>query len=176
MKLIFIYGYPGVGKLTLAKELEKITNYKLFHNHLTVDFVSSIFDFGTEPFTTLREKLWIDVFGVSSKFNIPGLIFTFSFEKTVSKEFIGNIKKVLKANDELHFVKIICDIPELQRRVGQPSRKMYGKLSSSKRLAELIKNETYFVPELGEDILTIDNTDLDPNEVAALIKESFSLY
>lgn len=45
MKLIFIYGQPAVGKLTVAKELEKITGYKILHNHLFVDLVRSVFEF-----------------------------------------------------------------------------------------------------------------------------------
>ena len=31
-KLIFIYGPPADGKLTTARELEKVTGYKLVHN------------------------------------------------------------------------------------------------------------------------------------------------
>lgn len=34
MRLIFIYGLPATGKLTVAQELAKRTGYKLFHNHL----------------------------------------------------------------------------------------------------------------------------------------------
>ncbi len=36
MRLVFIYGPPGVGKLTVARELAALTGFKLFHNHLTV--------------------------------------------------------------------------------------------------------------------------------------------
>lgn len=45
MELVVIYGAPGVGKLTVARELARKTGYKLFHNHLTVDLVKSLFDF-----------------------------------------------------------------------------------------------------------------------------------
>jgi broad-specificity NMP kinase len=47
MRLIFLYGLPGVGKLTVARELAEFTGFKVFHNHLTVDLVGSVFDFGT---------------------------------------------------------------------------------------------------------------------------------
>ena len=44
MKLVFIYGLPGVGKLTVAKELSIITGYKLFHNQcslkLKIDYLA----------------------------------------------------------------------------------------------------------------------------------------
>ncbi|HIJ11483.1 TPA: hypothetical protein HA278_05490, partial [Candidatus Woesearchaeota archaeon] len=47
MIFVLIYGPMAVGKLTVAKELVKLTGYKLFHNHLTVDLVGSIFEWGT---------------------------------------------------------------------------------------------------------------------------------
>ena len=50
MNLVFIYGPPGVGKLTVAKELAGLTGYKLFHNHLSIDWVLPVFDFGSDPF------------------------------------------------------------------------------------------------------------------------------
>ena len=80
MKLIFLHGLPGVGKLTVARELGKLTGYKVFHNHLAVDLVESVFEFGSEPFVELREMLWLAVFTQSVKANLAGLIFTFAFE------------------------------------------------------------------------------------------------
>ena len=62
MKLIFISGLPGVGKLTVAKEVSALTGYKLFHNHLVVDLLLSVFEFGTAQFVELRESIWLSVF------------------------------------------------------------------------------------------------------------------
>ena len=62
MKLIFIYGLPATGKLTVAVELAAMTGYKLFHNHLVVDLLLSVFDFGSPPFVELREDIWLSVF------------------------------------------------------------------------------------------------------------------
>jgi tRNA A37 N6-isopentenylltransferase MiaA len=33
MELLFIYGPAAVGKLTIGRELAKLTGYRLFHNH-----------------------------------------------------------------------------------------------------------------------------------------------
>lgn len=47
MKLLFIYGSSAVGKLTTADEIAKlITGSKVFHNHLTIDAVKPVFEFG----------------------------------------------------------------------------------------------------------------------------------
>ncbi len=37
MQLVYLYGPPGVGKLTVARELVALTGFKLFHNHLAVN-------------------------------------------------------------------------------------------------------------------------------------------
>lgn len=38
MKLMFIYGPPAAGKLTVAKALCAHTGFKLFHNHLALQW------------------------------------------------------------------------------------------------------------------------------------------
>jgi len=56
MKLVFIYGLPAVGKLTVAKKLSKITGFPIFHNHLVIEMISPIFSFGSPGFIELREQ------------------------------------------------------------------------------------------------------------------------
>jgi cytidylate kinase len=55
MDLVSIHGPVAAGKLTVARELSHLTGFRLFHNHLTVDAVAAVFDFGSEPFILLRE-------------------------------------------------------------------------------------------------------------------------
>jgi cytidylate kinase len=57
VELLFIYGPAAAGKLTIAREVAKLTNFRLFHNHLTVDAVMAVFDFGSESFIELREHI-----------------------------------------------------------------------------------------------------------------------
>src|SRR5450759_320562 len=115
MKLIFIYGMPASGKLTIARELAGMTGFKLFHNHLVVDLLLSTFEFGSEPFVQLREEIWLSVFAHACRNRTPGLIFTFAPESTVRKTFIGNtIKTVRDAGGEVDFVELACPIEELK--------------------------------------------------------------
>ena len=37
MKLVFILGNTSVGKMTVGQELMKITELRLFHNHMTIE-------------------------------------------------------------------------------------------------------------------------------------------
>ena len=43
MKLVFILGDTAVGKMTVGQELMKITDLRLFHNHMTIEPVIEIF-------------------------------------------------------------------------------------------------------------------------------------
>src|SRR5207249_6103945 len=57
MRLVFIYGPPASGKLTVATELAKLTGFKLFHNHVSIQFVQSIFEFGTKTFWASHRQI-----------------------------------------------------------------------------------------------------------------------
>ncbi len=76
MRLVFLYGPPAAGKLTLGSELAAFTGYRLFHNHLTVNLAREIFDFGSEPFQRLVDQLRLRVFAAAAQSDLPGLIFT----------------------------------------------------------------------------------------------------
>lgn len=43
MKLLFLIGNSAVGKMTVEQELMKITDLRLFHNHMTIEPVIEIF-------------------------------------------------------------------------------------------------------------------------------------
>lgn len=47
MKLVIIFGPQAVGKMTVGQSLAAMTGFKLFHNHMSIDFVSQFFDYGT---------------------------------------------------------------------------------------------------------------------------------
>src|ERR1700747_3700957 len=95
MRLIFIYGMPATGKLTVARELARITGFKVFHNHLAVDLLLVIFEFGSKPFVELREEIWLSVFRQAAENDVPGLIFTFAPEGTVRPVFIPAAVKII---------------------------------------------------------------------------------
>src|SRR6185312_270304 len=117
MKLIFIHGAPAVGKLTVARKLAELTGFRLFHNHLTVDLVSALFSFGSEPFILLREQIWLAAFAEAARRNVS-LIFTFNPERTVREGFIQDaINAVESAGGKIIFVELTCDEEQLERRM-----------------------------------------------------------
>lgn len=48
MKFILIFGPQAVGKMTVGHELTKITDLKLFHNHMSIELFHPFFGFGSE--------------------------------------------------------------------------------------------------------------------------------
>jgi hypothetical protein len=107
MKLIFLHGLPGVGKLTVARELAALTGFRLFHNHLAVDLVMSVFEFGSQPFVELREMIWLAVFSRAVEARLAGLIFTFAYDRTVRRGFIEKVRSTVESDGgEVLFVEL----------------------------------------------------------------------
>ena len=177
MKLIFLYGLPGVGKLTVARELSKLTGARIFHNHLVVDLVNSVFEFGSEPFVELREAIWLAVFSKAVAAELDCLIFTFAFDRTVQKSFIGNVRSVIEGNGhgEVLFVQLTCSSEELERRIADPSRKKFAKLNSVTQFRELQEGGAFVDPGIPAAQFVVDTTQLPAVEAAELIATKLEL-
>ena len=176
MKLIFLHGMPGVGKLTVARELAEATRYKLFHNHLTVDLVGSVFEFGTSPFIVLREKIWLDVIAEAASSEVEGMIFTFAFEPTVREGFVERVRTTVESSGgEVLFVKLVCSPEELEKRITSDSRSSFGKLTSLEQFHELNDAGAFDDPGVTPDRLVLDTTNLSPEEAALKIASELKL-
>lgn len=171
MRLIFLHGPAGVGKLTVACELSRLVDIPVFHNHLVVDAVTAIFPFGSAPFVRLREEMWLAAFREAAGAG-RSLIFTFAPERTVRPEFVHNaIETIEAANGRGVFIALACAREELGRRVEAPSRAAFGKLNSKARLVELEAAGAFEFPHLPPSDLALDTTTLAPAEAAAQIRD-----
>ena len=175
MDLVFIHGPAAAGKLTVARELSRMTGFRLFHNHLTVDAVTAVFDFGSEPFVLLREQIWLSIFREAAQRNVS-LIFTFAPERTVRPSFIQDtLDAVESAGGKVLFVKLTCPLEELERRIVNASRTEFGKLQSLEIFRELNQTGALAYPTLPDSGLSIDTSQTSPWEAAVRICEFFSL-
>ena len=125
MPLLVLFGPPASGKLTIARELSRLTGWKIFHNHLTVDLLLELFEFGSDSFVKLREKIWLEVMKEAAP---AGLIFTFAPEKTVAPDFLQRLAAAIPG--KTHFVELRCPESEIEARLGSSNRLGTGKLSS----------------------------------------------
>ena len=176
MKLIFLYGLPATGKLTVARELSSLTGYKLFHNHLVVDTLLSVFEFGSKPFVELREEIWLSVFRHACGSGLQGLIFTFAPERTVRAGFVqAAIDVVIRHGGEVDFVELICPVEELKNRMGSASRVQYRKLASAALFAQLHEDGVFDCSHMPAPRLTVDTSQMMPAEAAKEIMRVLDL-
>ena len=176
MKFIFLHGLPGVGKLTVARELAKLTGFRIFHNHLAVDLVLSVFEFGSRPFVELREKIWLAVFSQAAGAGLNGLIFTFAYDRTVQSSFVQATKKIIESSGGVVlFVELTCSAEELERRIENPSRQRFGKLSSVVQFRELKDAGAFVDPGIPEERVRVDITELSATDAAQRIVSELGL-
>ena len=51
--LVFLIGPPAVGKMTVGAELARRTGLPLYHNHLSIEAVLPVFEYGSPAFDRL---------------------------------------------------------------------------------------------------------------------------
>lgn len=136
MKLILLYGPSAVGKLTVAQALSARTGYKLFHNHLTVDALTPIFEQGSEPFKRVIDRIRLVILDEALHSASPGVILTkvhFPTRGLYTQRFIQSVEEI---GVEIHLVRLHCD-PEFPKdRVVSEDRKRYNKIQTVDLLSQ----------------------------------------
>jgi len=176
MRLVFLFGLPATGKLTVARELAALTRFRLFHNHLAVDLLLSAFEFGSEPFIELREEIWLSVFRHAAQSNLPGMIFTFAPESTVRPQFVRNaVDAVSLHGGSVDFVELTCPLPLLKQRLGSASRSEHGKLTAVDLFERLLAEGKFDAPAMPTPKFSIDTSVLTPAQAALQITQALRL-
>ena len=169
MKLVFLYGTPASGKLTVARELAAKTGFALFHNHLVVDAVGAVFEFGSAPFVQLREEFWLRVFDEAAKAD-RSLIFTFAPEGTVAPDFAARVRTLVEARGgSVVVVRLSVSPAEQERRIANADRGAHGKLRSLELLRELRAQLDACEAAMPRPDIEIDTEKLDPASAAQRI-------
>ena len=183
MNLIVLIGSGAVGKMTVGQELMKITDYRLFHNHHMIEPVIEIFGkFDGAVVKKLRE----DIFDAFLKTDYSGLIFTYmwAFDMQSDWDYIKSVADKFEATGgTVYYVELVAD-----RAVRIERNKTENRLKNkaSKRdivvsQDRMLREETKYrlVSREGEipfdNYIKIDNTNLEPAEVAFMIQKRFHL-
>lgn len=172
MRLIFIHGPAAAGKYTLAKGVAEALGLPLFHNHLTVDLVLSLFEFGTPSFVKLRERIWLESFSAAARESCS-FVFTFHPEASVDPGFIGRaIRTVEEQGGEVTFVELTCPESIVEERLPLESRAAFGKLRSVELYRQLRDQGAFEFPPLPPPLLRLATDELSPEESVAKIVEA----
>jgi hypothetical protein len=181
MKLVFLIGDAAVGKMTVGQELMKITDLRLFHNHMTIEPVIEVFGhFNTKVISKIREIIF-EEFAASDNY---GLIFTYmwAFDQKSDWYYAEHVTDIFrKKGADIYYVELVAPQEvRLQRNITE--NRLKNKASkrdietSNQRLINDDKNYrcVSFDGEIPFDNYTkIDNSNLSPDTVAKMIKERF---
>ena len=183
MKLVFLMGDAAVGKMTVGQELMKITELRLFHNHMTIEPVLEIFgSFDGKTIQELRDVIFRN-FAASDRY---GMIFTvmMDFDMESDWAYLEHVKQIFEPyGTEFYYVELIAP-QEIRLKRNVSENRLKNKASkrdieiSNQRLIRDDQNHRCVSYE-GEipfdNYLRIDNSDKAPDVVARAIKETFHL-
>jgi hypothetical protein len=186
MNFVLIFGPLAVGKMTVGQELEKTTDLRLFHNHMTIEMILPYFDIKSASFKKLVNEFRIKMFEEVAKSDLAGLIFTYVWELDTAKDcsFVDAIVEIFeKENATVCYVELEADAGERLKRNISPNRLKYKPSkndfeASEKELLETDRN--HILNSEGYEFrnknhIKINNTKLNALRVAEIIKEKFSL-
>ncbi len=185
MKLIFLIGNAAVGKMTVGQELMKITELRLFHNHMMIEPVIEILGrFNGKATNRLREVIF-EEFAETDNY---GMIFTYmwAFDMQSDWDYIEHVKNIFKERNELtefYYVELVTSKEiRMERNVTENRLKhKWTKRNIEESNKRLINDDSRARLESYEGEITfpnyikIDNSNVEPKDVAEQIKEWFSL-
>lgn len=163
MKLIFLYGPPAVGKLTVAQELAKLTSYRLFHNHLAQDLANELYPGFNKKKFDLSNAIRLAVLEYAAK-NDTNLIFTYVYSGSQDDlRFVENVINLLSKYDSVaHFVQLTAPRSVLFDRVANDSRKSFKKIVLAEELEQRLNDYDIEGRIHVNHTLTIDTSSQKP--------------
>lgn len=171
--------------MTVAESIRDKLKYNLMINHDSIEISDKIFGFGTpaqkEFNISFREK----AFELAVKHNVD-LIFTYvcAFDVQAERDYLEGLAGLFENNGgSFYFVELSADIEARIKRNETPHRM---EMKPSKRNIEWSKKDILKTAEKYrlnsdkdelwfENHMKIDNTNLEPDNVADMIIENFSL-
>ncbi len=167
MDLVILYGAPGVGKLTVANALAGRTGYKVFHNHLTTDVVTSLFPFGSADAVRLIMAFRVEMLEEAAKADVPGVIHTFVYAAGQDDDLMQRLIDAVESHaGQVTLVLLTCERDVLLQRVVEEPRSRFGKLRDVEVAKNLLARERLMEPFPHRPSLVIDNTHRDADDVA----------
>src|SRR5215217_4148284 len=119
MNFVVIFGPPAVGKMSVGYELARLTGFRLFHNHMTIELALNFFSFGEPQFHRLVDEFRRRIFEEVAASDLPGLIFTYvwALDSPADRTFIDRSCASFRARGgEVYFVELEAEQPERLRR------------------------------------------------------------
>ncbi len=185
---IIILGPHAVGKMTVGQELAKLTDLRLFHNHMSIELTRKLFAPNEkEEFQSLNRAIRQKVFDLFATRDLPGLIFTYmcAFDQQEELDYLKRLIELFKSNGAKCCVVELCaDFEERLIRNKSENRLLHKESKRNLDWSEAEMRETGEKYRLNsydgeclpfENYIKIDNTNISPTEVSKMIIERFEL-
>jgi hypothetical protein len=148
---------------------------QLFHNHLTVDLVASLFPRGSPAFGPLVSRFRREMFAAAAREGVD-LVFTYVYAHPEDEPDVrALLEPVLTGGGAVHFAQLTCARGELLARVAGESRRAYGKLCDPLAVGALLDRHDLTAPVPFAPSLRLDTTAVPPAEVAGRIAAHYAL-
>ena len=183
MKLVLLIGNSAVGKMTVGQELMKITDLRLFHNHMMIEPVLEIFGQWRPDVTQRLRQVIFEEFAKTDSY---GMIFTFmwAFDMQSDWDYVDWVKGIFGLPEEdVYYVELIAPQEvRLQRNVTENRLKhKASKRDVEASNARLLRDDASWrcVSRPGEipfpNYLRLENAEIPAAEAARIIKAHFNL-
>ena len=186
MKLVVIVGPHAVGKMTVGQALAERTGLKLFHNHMTIEIVSELFENMPEERGRLTALFREEIFRAYAPSGEKGMIFTFmwAFDQQSDWDYVQHVEDIFVSQGaEVYYVELCADY-ELRiarnrtenRLLHKPSKRDIQRSEERfKRLEKKYRLNSLPGEVNKEHYIRIDNSNLSPRQAADMICEAFGL-
>ncbi|KAF5978673.1 ribose 5-phosphate isomerase A [Fusarium coicis] len=125
---VYINGYPGIGKLTIVRELQQLLpDSKVYHNHLLIDPVEALVERSSPGYHEMRTGLRryvLNEIATSEYTKDKTWIFTDAREASAAGEMGAKDYEAAARKRGVSFISIVleCEIEENIRRAINPVR------------------------------------------------------
>ncbi len=178
--IIYLFGFPGTGKYTIAKEIVKQANFVLVDNHLINNPVFSVI--GPDGKKKLPDevwenckKIWHVVWDSIHMIAPPSLNYVLTnqlTEQTIRDrawffEIAGHTEK---RGSRFLPVRLLCSEEELRRRIVMPDRAQRLKMTDPDGVSRYCQEDEVLKPDYPA-LMELDVTDIPASEAAKIILE-----
>ena len=160
-RLIFLYGPPAVGKLTVAGAIAERADFRVLHNHVTFDAVAEVLPVGTPTFWETLDRVRLDLIRAAALEEID-LVYTFVFAPGDERHVDDVVSVYLSAGGSVVFVQLVAPPAELRRRVTEASRAVHNKMRDAALLDDVLREHDVYAPIPGRESLIIDAEAMSP--------------
>jgi hypothetical protein len=168
--LVFLYGPPAVGKLTVARVMAEHGNFRVLHNHVTFDPIAEVLPPGTPRFWATLDRVRLELVTAAAHEGID-LVYTFVFAPGDERHVDDVVSAYESVGGSVVFVQLVAPPDELKRRVGDPSRVKHNKIRDDTSLDAVLREYDVYASIPGQVSLVIDSALMSPEEAATRIGE-----